>query len=85
MRSRCGLYSEETPKAMTGLKWLNRGISLLKPQGELVKRQQAYKPGSKLKGYSTVESKSRVIGVSQRWILVEAKQGLNQNQKFTKD
>lgn len=78
------LYSEENLKAMTGLKWLTRVPLSIKAAGELVETTAGLQ-ASKLKGYSTVESKSEYGGVSQRWILVESEARLKSDiKKFHK-
>ncbi len=74
------LYSEENLVAMTGLKWLTRVPLSMKAACELVETTTGLQ-ASKLKGYSTSESKSEYGGISQRWILVESQERLKSDIK----
>jgi transposase len=74
------LYSEENLLAMTGLKWVTRVPLSIKAASELVETTTGLQ-SSKLKGYSTSESKSEYGGVSQRWILVESQERLKSDIK----
>jgi transposase len=74
------LYSEENLIAMSGLKWLTRVPLSIKAASELVETTTGLQ-SSKLKGYSTAESKSEYGGVRQRWILVESQERLKSDIK----